>query len=107
MFLESAAADLGRPELAAHAGRIVPLTALANLCAQAALAPESHAPGILAGAAEFRDQIAIALQAAERMLAEVEAGRARLSDEPLADALALSIIPPAHDSRKPRRPREI
>lgn len=106
-FLESAAAELGRPELAAPAGRIVPLTALANLCAQAALAPESHAPGILAGAAEFRDQIAIALQAAEQMLAEVEAGRARSSVEPSVEAVGSPIVPPTHDSRKPRRTREI
>jgi len=77
VFLEAAANEIGRPESAALARRIAPLAALANLCAQAALGDPAHAEGILAKAAEFRDQLAIALRAAELMLADVEAGRAR------------------------------
>ncbi len=73
-FLESAAAELGHPESAGPAGRIVPLTALANLCAQASHGDPAHVRGILAKAAEFRDQLAVALRAAELMLADVEAG---------------------------------
>jgi hypothetical protein len=74
-FLEQAATELGRPESIGPARRITPLTALANLCAQAARADTAHVDGILAKAAEFRDHLATALRAAELMLAEVEAGR--------------------------------
>ncbi len=74
-YLETAAAELGHPESAAPARRIAALTSMANLCAQAALAQPGHVAGILAKAAEFRDQIATALRAADLMLADVEAGR--------------------------------
>ncbi len=74
-FLDAAAAELGRPETAGPARRIATLTALANLCAQAAHGDRAHVEGILAKAAEFRDQLATALRAAELMLADVEAGR--------------------------------
>jgi hypothetical protein len=106
-FLESAASELGLPGSARAAGRIVPLTALANLCAQAAHGTPAHAPGILARAAEFRDQIAVALWAAELMLAEVEAARGlspsedRGEPEPEPDP---SLVPtPPAESRKPRK----
>ena len=101
-FLESAAAELGHPESAALAGRIVPLTALANLCAQAALAEPSHVAGILAKAAEFRDQIAVALLAAERMLAAVGADRDHPSD-PGASGEPSTSSSPAPDARKARK----
>lgn len=74
-FLEAAAAELGRPESAAPARRLAALTSMANLCAQASLAPPGHVAGILSRAAEFRDHIATALRAADLMLADVEAGR--------------------------------
>ena len=74
-YLEAAAAELGRPETAAPAGRIAALTTMAHLCAQASLAEPAHVAGILARAAEFRDRIATALRAAELMLADVESGR--------------------------------
>ena len=81
-FLESAAAELGRPESASLASRIAPLTALANLCAQAAHGDGAHVEGILAKATEFRDQLAVALLACELMLADVQAGRSRSLPEP-------------------------
>lgn len=74
-YLEAAAAQFDRPESARAAGRLVALTALANLCAQASQADPAHVAAILAKAAEFRDQIAIALRAAEAMLADVGAAR--------------------------------
>jgi hypothetical protein len=76
-FLESAAAELGSPESAGPARRIEALTALANLCAQAAHGDPAHVEGILAKASGFRDQLATALRAAELMLIDVEAGRRR------------------------------
>jgi hypothetical protein len=82
IFLELAAEELGHPESAGPASRIVALTALANLCAQAAHGNPAHVEAILAKAAEFRDQLATALRAAELMLADVEAGRRPL---PLAE----------------------
>jgi hypothetical protein len=70
-FLHAAAEELGVPEAEAPAGRITALTALANLCAQAGAADPGHAPGIMAKAAGFRDQLGVAHRAAELMLAEV------------------------------------
>ena len=78
VFLESAAAELGCPESAGPARRIAVLTALANLCAQAAQGKPAHVEGILAKAVEFRDQLATALRAAELMLLDVEVGRRSL-----------------------------
>lgn len=74
-FLEAAAEELGRPESAGPGRRISAIAELANLCAQASLADPGHVAGILAKAAEFRDQLATALRAAELMIADVEAGR--------------------------------
>ena len=71
-YLEAAADKLGQPELARRAGRLVALTALANLCAQASRANPADVAPILAKAGEFRDQLAIALEAADAMLTEVE-----------------------------------
>lgn len=88
-FLETAAAELGRPESAAPARRISAISAMANLCAQAALADPGHVAGILAKAGEFRDQLATALRAADLMIADVEAGRKPAPEpEPMPDPAA-------------------
>ncbi len=71
-YLEAAARQLGQPDQARAAGRLVALSSLANLCAQASRARPTDAAAILAKASEFRDQIAIALKAANAMLADVE-----------------------------------
>ena len=108
-FLEAAAAELGRPESAVPARRIVPLTALADLCAQASRGEQAHVAGILAKAAEFRDQLATALRAAELMLASVEAGRAPAPSPVEADAriVAATEFPASRPVRKgPRSHRE-
>jgi hypothetical protein len=105
-FLESAAAELGRPESAWPARRIMQLTALANLCAQAADGDPAHVEGILAKAAEFRDQLATALRAAELMLLDVEAGlrpappsRAEVQVE--AESPTISASPQANRAGRP------
>ena len=109
-FLESAAAELGRPESAAPASRIAPLTALANLCAQAAHGDGAHVVGILARATEFRDQLAVALRAADLMLVDVKAGRsrslpeARIEAEPVTSPA--STPDPRGDRKGPRISRE-
>jgi len=94
-LMELAAAELGRPELAAPARRIAALTELANLCAQASLGEVSHVEGILAKAAEFRDQLAIALRAADLTGSSKEI---RTRVQALADAgvrhLVLQLSPP-------------
>jgi hypothetical protein len=109
-FLESASTELGHPESAGLAGRIESLTALANLCAQAAHGDPAHARGILVKAAEFRDQIAIALRAAEMMLAEVEAARDCSDLDNRAEAALPALQVPSPDPRKARKaattPRE-
>jgi hypothetical protein len=74
-FLEAAAIELGLPRSSGPARRIRALTDLANLCAQASSGDLAHVDGILAKATEFRDHLAIALRAADLMLADVEAGR--------------------------------
>jgi hypothetical protein len=109
VFLEAAAAELGHPESADPARRIAPLTALANLCAQASHGERAHLAGILAKAVEFRDQLATALRAAELMLASVEAGRAPSPSPVEADAriAAAPELPESRPVRKgPRTPRE-
>ena len=84
-YVAAAAVQIERPEAARDAGRLGALTSLANLCAQASRAEPGAVAGILAKAAEFRDQLAIALRAADAMLADVAAARAipgSLSSEP-------------------------
>jgi hypothetical protein len=103
IFLESAAAELGHPESAASASRIVPLTALSNLCAQAAHGDLAHVRGILAKAAEFRDQLAVALRAAELMLADVEAGRSRSEPEDRVEMKSSATTAASLDLRRARK----
>jgi hypothetical protein len=74
-FLEAAAAELNCPEAAGPARRVSTLTAMANLCAQAAVAETGAVAGILAKAEEFRDQLRVATRAAELMLASVRITR--------------------------------
>jgi hypothetical protein len=102
-FLESAAAELGHPESAASAGRIVPLTALSNLCAQATHGDPAHVSGILSKAVEFRDQLAVALRAAELMLADVEAARGRSRAEDRVEIESSSIPVSSPDPRRGRK----
>ena len=101
-YLEAAAAELGRPETAAPAGRIAALTTMAHLCAQASLAEPGHVAGILARAAEFRDRIATALRAAELMLADVESGR---NTPPEPEARPEEPAPPSGRARPNAHPR--
>ncbi len=74
-FLDAAAMQLGHPEAAGPARRIATLAALADLCAQAGGAAPGHVPAILARATAFRDQIHVALRAADLILADVSAAR--------------------------------
>lgn len=71
VYLRDAARRVGRPEAENPARKITPLSALANLCAQAGAADPSHAPAIMAKAEEFRDQLHVAYEAAGLMLADV------------------------------------
>jgi hypothetical protein len=112
-FLESAAAELGYPESAGPARRIVALTALANLCAQAAHGDPVHVEGILAKAAGFRDQLATALRAAELMLIDVEVGQRRStlsgskSDvETMSPTTSVASPAPPSDRKGPKGLRE-
>lgn len=77
-YLRAAAEQLDRPEAARGAGRLVALTALANLCAQASRAEPARVDAILLKAIEFRDQLAVALRAANAMLADLDAAHAAL-----------------------------
>jgi hypothetical protein len=81
VFLEEAARQIGHPEAGAPAREITPLSALGNRCAQAGVADPAHVPGIMAKAAEFRDQLHAAFKAADLMLSDIEAALA-LQDEP-------------------------
>jgi hypothetical protein len=102
VFLEAAAAELGHPESADPARRIAPLTALANLCAQATHGDRAHVAGILARAVEFRDQLATALRAADLMLAIVEAGLAPPPTSAEVDARTGAVVEPP-ESRPVRK----
>lgn len=73
-FLFEAARRAGHPEAEGPARKIIPLTALANLCAQAGQAAPAHAPAILAKAGEYRDQLHAAATAADLILDDVRRG---------------------------------
>jgi hypothetical protein len=109
-FLESAATELGHPESAAPAGRIVPLTALSDLCAQATQGDPAHVQGILSKAVEFRDQLAVALRAAELILADIEVSRSRSGSEDRVEiassSIPASLLDPRSDRRGPKNSRE-
>lgn len=95
-FLDAAAEQIGRPEAARPARQVGGLSALANLCAQAAVADASHVDGILEKAAEFRDQLHAAYLAADLMLADVRAGRRTADPETSIDRPK----PPAEPTRR-------
>ena len=104
-YLEAAADQLGQPELARAAGHLLAVTALANLCAQATRANPADVAPILAKAGEFRDQLAIALEAADAMLADVElnaliASETPLSETPASDESAPNPTPPRSKGRR-------
>jgi hypothetical protein len=74
-FLTAAAVEIGHPEAAIAARRSAALSGMAVLCAQAMSADDAHVEGILAKAAEFRDQLHAAYRASERMLSYVREAR--------------------------------
>jgi len=74
-YLQTAAQAIGRPEAALPARRIEAVTQLSSLCAQAACAPDDEAQAILRRADAYRDQLRVALQAAEAMLADLRSTR--------------------------------
>lgn len=69
--MQDAARKIGHPEAEGPARSIRPLSALANLCAQANVADPKDVPAIFGKADEFRNQLHAAYQAAELMLSEV------------------------------------
>lgn len=70
-FLKAAVGRIGCPEAEVPARRIATLSEMANLCAQAGTAHPEDAKRILMKAAEFRDQLHAAYEAAELMLSDV------------------------------------
>ncbi|RUL89604.1 hypothetical protein [Tautonia sociabilis] len=75
-FVDAESEKAGRPELAGAARRVPALGALATLCAQAVEAAADGRPAsdILRQAADFRDQLRIAADAADAMLSAVSRG---------------------------------
>ena len=105
-YVVSAAEKLGRPELAGEAGRTMALHYLAALCAQAVASNAEQALDILGEAARFRDQLHIALQAAEAMLSDIEyaCGLAPApSEKPSRDTPQPEANRSPHQSSKPHR----
>jgi hypothetical protein len=72
-YLETAADRLGCPAAPGPAGRIVPVTALANLCAQATASDPVQVDAIRGPAHALYDQLRVASLAARLMLADLEA----------------------------------
>lgn len=70
-FVEAAAERAGRPDLAGPARRVEVLAALSNLCSQAIEAGPDRVASILERAAEIRDHLRIAFEAADAMLSDV------------------------------------
>jgi hypothetical protein len=69
-YLAASSARTGLPDAELPARKNPTLSALANLCAQAGCADPAAAAGIVAKAAEFRDQLLVAYEAAELILEE-------------------------------------
>jgi hypothetical protein len=110
-FLQEAARRIGHPEAEGPARKVATLAALGNLCAQAGDADPEHVPTIMAKAAEFRDQLHAAYQAAELMLEDVSQARCP-HPEQMVEKLPAQSAPPNHAKEKkhgvgptPRRPR--
>ncbi len=103
-FLEASALQAGRPDLAGPASRIEALAALSVLCSQAVEAPRAEAGAILQRAAEFRDQIRIAFDAADTMLSTIARERGVLLSSAPAVAPDPSPAGPPKRSRPMRRP---
>jgi len=105
VYLQDAARKIGHPEAEGPARSIKPLSALANLCAQANIAEPKDVPAILAKAEEFRDQLHAAYQAAELVLAEVhQALKPKPAPEPPpapTKPMAKASRPPAAKEKKP------
>ena len=70
-FLEIAARKIGKPEAARPSLKNPALSALANLCAQAADTDDDHVVDIIQKASESRDELQVALIAADLMIADV------------------------------------
>ena len=99
-FLDTAAAEIGRPEVALAARRDPTLVAISTLCAQAVEGNAEHVAGILAEAESLSDQIRIALRASELMIVHVRSKGA--PDRSVSD---LSLMPTRStiSGRIPRR----
>ncbi|QDV38276.1 hypothetical protein [Tautonia plasticadhaerens] len=74
-YVDAAAGRVGRPDLAGPARRVEALAALSNLCSQAIEADPERVASILDRAAEIRDHLRIASEAADGMLSDVFGAR--------------------------------
>jgi hypothetical protein len=103
-YVERAATEIDRPEAARPAYRIATLSAVSNLCAQAADSDVAHVPGILEKAGEFRDQLHVAWRAAELMIAELSSRRGLEADRTSVPERSEPAPDPCPASKpKPRR----
>jgi hypothetical protein len=98
-FLDTAAAEIGRPEVAFAARRDPTLVAISTLCAQAVEGNAEHVAGILAEAESLSDRIRIALRASELMIVHVRSRRDSLHTVPDPS------LTPARSSPSGRIPR--
>ena len=71
IFIQRATREIGCVVAERPIHRTTTLTAMANLCAQATTVDPKNAPAILEKALELRDQLHVALHAADLILQEV------------------------------------
>lgn len=105
-FLHEAAARIGRPEAEVPARAVTTLSALANLCAQAGAAEPEHVPEILGKAAEFRDQLRAAYEAAELVLDDARRSLGVPNDPAVAKRPGRPARPPASREKSRECPGE-
>lgn len=103
VFVRQAAEELDAPGSVPFAAPNPALIALANLCAQAALADPGRVATILAHAAGFRDQLRTALRAADLMIAHVEEGRAAPAGDGEPTPAEIPAPPPRVRDGRPAR----
>ena len=98
-YVEAAARAAGRPIRMDGFAKVGPLLGLSNLCGQAIGLHPSAMIEVLARAREFRDQLEVALSAADAMLDDVNTFRV----ETIRERLAAKVRPDAQNSKAPRR----
>ena len=93
-YVEQAAHELGKSIGVGEVRAIIPLTAVASLCAQASDPSVDRFEEVLRMAEGFRDRLEVARLAADRMIADVRSQRANQAPPPVPVPVPV-LVPPS------------